>query len=330
MDVNNQMTFLLGAHKSGTSLLRSLLDGHSDLNVLPIETHPFQHLGYTITYSLRQQQRKKRSVCEIKESMRQWIAYCNSSTGKSGGSYSFGFFDEEIFDRSVEGICERDSVREILIRYWDSILKATRNYEYKPSGQIVEKSVENGAFVPELMQLFPNAKFVHILRNPYDNLVSLRKYTSLDSGRYPSLRNMLISLRQNFDYIERNLRLLEDSYLLVRYEDLVSDPDEQLKKICNFLDIEFQPSLLMPTLSGESWKGNSSAGVEFEGISKERLDKWKVEINSMEIDFINRACGHRLPMHGYEAIEAKPYIFPHKKEGLKIYTYNRILRYYIG
>lgn len=208
-------------------------------------------------------------------------------------------------------------------------MNANKKHVTKSRGRIVEKSVENGQFVPELKQLFPNAKFVHILRNPYDNLVSLRKYTFLRSGKYPSLRNMLISLRQNFEYIERNLRLFNDSYLLVKYEDIVSAPGEHLNKICSFLDIKIEPTLLKPTLSGEVWRGNNSAGVEFEGISKERLNGWQEEITPLEIDMINRYCGHYLATFNYEMVEPMQTIFPNKKEGLKTYTYNRLLKYYI-
>ena len=45
--------FLLGCHKSGTSLLRSLLDGHPDLFVIPIETHFFQATGHWTDYRMR-------------------------------------------------------------------------------------------------------------------------------------------------------------------------------------------------------------------------------------------------------------------------------------
>ena len=44
--------FLLGSHKSGTSLLRSLLDGHPDLDVLPREAHFFPTHGYASGYSV--------------------------------------------------------------------------------------------------------------------------------------------------------------------------------------------------------------------------------------------------------------------------------------
>ncbi|MGA1778589.1 MAG: sulfotransferase [Schleiferiaceae bacterium] len=47
--------FILGSHKSGTSLLRSLLDGHPDLFVIPFETHFMALLGRWITYSYRKQ-----------------------------------------------------------------------------------------------------------------------------------------------------------------------------------------------------------------------------------------------------------------------------------
>ena len=47
--------FILGSHKSGTSLLRSLLDGHPELYVIPFETHFMASLGRWIKYSYRKQ-----------------------------------------------------------------------------------------------------------------------------------------------------------------------------------------------------------------------------------------------------------------------------------
>ena len=45
--------FLLGSHKSGSSLLRSLLDGHPELAVLPKETHLFQFTNHWVDYRRR-------------------------------------------------------------------------------------------------------------------------------------------------------------------------------------------------------------------------------------------------------------------------------------
>ncbi|MGI8607235.1 MAG: sulfotransferase, partial [Gaiellaceae bacterium] len=52
--------FILGAHKSGTSLLRSLLDATPGFFVLPKEPHFFAYSGRWIDYPLRRRQPRSR------------------------------------------------------------------------------------------------------------------------------------------------------------------------------------------------------------------------------------------------------------------------------
>ena len=74
--------FILGAHKSGTSLLRSLLDGHPDLFVIPLETHIFQAAGYWVDYSLYSERPQSRSFDEIKQAYTQLVSLYNSDTNQ--------------------------------------------------------------------------------------------------------------------------------------------------------------------------------------------------------------------------------------------------------
>lgn len=56
--------FILGCHKSRTSLLRALFDGHDDLFVVPFETHFFQRTGHVIDYAFRKSAARRLSVEE--------------------------------------------------------------------------------------------------------------------------------------------------------------------------------------------------------------------------------------------------------------------------
>ena len=53
--MKNPPVFILGSHKSGTSLLRSLLDSHPKLYIIPFETHFIASLGRWVQYSYRRQ-----------------------------------------------------------------------------------------------------------------------------------------------------------------------------------------------------------------------------------------------------------------------------------
>ena len=57
--MNEHPIFLVGAHKSGTSLLRSILDGHPELFTVPFESHYFQNMHYWVDCNYRMERPKK-------------------------------------------------------------------------------------------------------------------------------------------------------------------------------------------------------------------------------------------------------------------------------
>ena len=318
--------FILGAHKSGTSLLRSLLDGHSKLSVLPIETHPFKHMGRAIQYALRRREERIKTKNEIIDAYQDWIAYCNKNEGKAGGSYAFNMLNVDQFNRDIELIKTLDNIPDQLTHYWRSIAAAS-SVNSNQDKIIVEKSVEHAEFAIELASYFPNAKFIHIIRNPYSNLVSLRKYTLLGKNRYPSLRDLVKAIQQNMEYYDRNNEELKENYFSVRYEDLVSNPKETIHEIIRYLGISYESILEQPTVCGQPWGGNSSSQEEYENISTTRIEKWKNEIYPIEINLINRLDPAFLSKHQYRRLNSRNDVVPLKGESFKIYLYNRMLKF---
>jgi hypothetical protein len=195
--------------------------------------------------------------------------------------------------------------------------------------RVVEKSVENVEFATDLKALFPDAAFIHIVRNPYANLVSIRKYRSVrrDGSRkgYPFLFIPFKSLYQSFYFLHRNRRLIPD-YHVIQYEDLVCQPLETIKALCNSLGIPFQESMLLPSRQGQLWQGNSTTNVKFNGISPERINAWQTEINSLEVSLINRYLYHIVEEFHYEKREStrSPFL-PARTEKLPKFIANRFL-----
>ena len=94
--------FLLGCHKSGTSLLRSLFDGHPDLFVIPIEAHFFQNTLHWVTYRLRRTLPQNHiSIEELKDNLIKWINHCNLSSDKFADSITFNKWDISLFHKSI-------------------------------------------------------------------------------------------------------------------------------------------------------------------------------------------------------------------------------------
>ncbi|MBS3795925.1 MAG: sulfotransferase, partial [Candidatus Thorarchaeota archaeon] len=263
--------FVLGAHKSGTGLLRSLLDGHTDLFTSPIEMHFFQYAKRWVEYSLRYTRPPHRSLKQTKQAYIQNVRRINTTSQRMGGSaiepgdINMDYFEQEI-NKSV------DSLKDLIRVYFDALYKGLYEKNRPSNKRIVEKSVENAEFVPHLKALFPDAKFLHIIRNPFSNLVSLRRYLSKQQGGgYPFLLHGISSMKQNYYHLYRNRELIPEDYFVVRYEDLVKEAEYKMAEVCEFLDIDFSTELLAPTSMGEAWMGNSSRGLEFSDVSTKNL-----------------------------------------------------------
>ncbi|MHA1124023.1 MAG: sulfotransferase family protein [Candidatus Heimdallarchaeota archaeon] len=90
---------------------------------------------------------------------------------------------------------------------------------------------------PELLQkireAFPPLKFLHVIRNPYDNIISMIKHFDLTReqaiDKYLKLNEITEELKKQFD---------QNECLVVYYEKLLENPEVELVKIMSFLELE--------------------------------------------------------------------------------------------
>ena len=101
--------------------------------------------------------------------------------------------------------------------------------------------------------------------------------------------------------LARKIRNNEMPGLVVGYEDLALDPKMSMQKVCDYLEIDFDPEVLLnPTKVGRSWTGNSAAGVRFTEISTAPVTRWTNELHEDEIGWVEWHCRDLMPEFGYE------------------------------
>lgn len=95
----------------------------------------------------------------------------------------------------------------------------------------------------------------------------------------------------------------KDRVFLLRYEDLIGKPEETSKRMCSFLDIDFDPVMTDGSCfrdgDGNPWTQNSSYGSG-QGISTAYAEKWKSVLNPQEIRHIELLCDPDMKLFGYE------------------------------
>lgn len=321
--MNQQPIFILGAHKSGTTMLRNLLSGHPDLFVIPFESHFFQLSDRDVDYEYRKNKKQGLSIKQLESNFKNWIRTQNEAIDPMGDTFVTGKLNLETFNREFE-LNEGDSAKDIFEKYVAAIHSCLGLGELSDSLRVVEKSVENAEFALELSQMYPEARFVHIVRNPYANFVSLRKYKSIGVG-YPLLHRMARTFKNSYSYLVENPKKIEH-YKVVRYEDILTNTDSVMKDLGEFLQIPFLSSMLVPSHLGENWSGNSTSGVEFKGLSAGNLDKWKSEIEPIELRCVNAVSEAVISTFGYEMEKERKSIWSRcKHEPVTRYVYNRLM-----
>jgi len=128
-----------------------------------------------------------------------------------------------------------------------------------------------------IAQVFPDAKFIFLFRNPLDVLSSI-----IDTwgGNKLHITHWAVDLYQGPQCLLAGYRKYNQRSILVRYEDLVSSSAENLKDVCDFLEVEFSSSML------DGWKKKSNASMgDFKINSKSAVDissigKWKETLNT--------------------------------------------------
>ncbi len=316
IESSDKPIFILGAHKSGTSLLRSLFDGHPDLQIIPIESHVLSLLDFNTVNPLRSQkmQSLESKGDYISHLHNILLAYHLSTDHRSDNSSVFIDSLNQIQDEAC-----KIEIKEAILHIWDLIL----NYVQKESlsnRRIVEKSVEHFEYAAILKLVFPESYFIHIIRNPYDNLLALRKFKY--TSNYPSLHELVNVIRDSFLHAENNLKII-NNYIVLKYEDLCDNPEKIMHDLSSVLGLKYVDSLLNPTVRNSPWKGNSSKNITFNKIEK-HFSGIK-EISPIEAELINRRCENSMKLWEYELLHVAKYsyLFPNKNEKLKTYIRNR-------
>lgn len=133
-----------------------------------------------------------------------------------------------------------------LDRWKEALLRFLKSLTLRSAKRIVLKSPPHTCRIKVLLDLFPNARFIHLVRDPYvvfPSTINLWKRLCRDQGlQVPHFRNLdkhvFDSLNRMYEVFERDRHLIDDSRLCeVRYEDLVSDPIAQMRLIYERLDL---------------------------------------------------------------------------------------------
>jgi hypothetical protein len=156
--------------------------------------------------------------------------------------------------------------------------------------------------LPIIKRAFPHAKFIYIVRDGRDTFLSLK------AKKAPGSENLAlgaIEWRFKQSLVEKHLRTIPQSVYKLRYEDLLKDTEKELNGICNFLDIEYQPSMLQFWKNSEGFIAKHHSVLIFKPIDASNTCKWKKAFSCQENAIYSFFAKKYLTRNDYEISDKK-------------------------
>jgi hypothetical protein len=281
-DVPPPFPFIVACGRSGTTLLRAILDSHPDMAVPP-ETK-------FIVSLLKRRRRLERDRRVLVEP---FVAHVR---------WSFGLRDLGLSRTEAEAALDpppsdtSEAIRRLFARY--AARRGKSRYANKTPVHILS--------IPALAGAFPEARFIHVIRDGRDVALS---YLDTDLGP-DSLEAAAVRWRRWVGQGRRDGRRLGPGrYLELGYEHLVADPEGATKQVCRFLELAFDPVMLRYFERSEEVLVGIRKPQYFEAIHRPPtagLRDWRRDMAPRDATVFALIAGDLLSELGYEVPGSRP------------------------
>lgn len=157
------------------------------------------------------------------------------------------------------------------------------------------KQVWMGEFTHHILEAFPKARVIHLIRDPRGVCASKQKR----DAKYP----WLFMARQWRKHACFAWKARHDRVMLIQYEDLVANPEKFARDICAFLEVKFEASMIEPGQfldgSGKPWSANSAHRQNLKAFDPKLADLWQETLSEREIRWIEALCLPEMTLFGY-------------------------------
>lgn len=273
--VRSPAPFIVGADRSGTTLLQAMLDAHPDL-AIPPETYWLPDAIHLCQESTLPHQ----ILSDFIVQQPRWPLFRLSEDMVRAAIQAVQPFDLAEALRSVYRLFAQQAGKT---RWGD-------------------KTPHYLMHLPILSHLFPEARFIHLVRDGRDQALSI-----LDTAWGPKT---LVGAAQRWQQEVRWARWSARTvphYLEIRYEQLVSNPEPVLRKVCKFIDLAWHPQILDYTTQSQVAQNTDYLALTHNPLVREplqlqRIGRWRTEMTAEDVCQYEAIAGDLLEELGYDLI----------------------------
>ncbi len=284
--------FIMGRPRSGTTLLSTLFDAHPNVKIPP---------EFPILLPLYQRFRKvtrwdRETILEFVDFIYRHNVFIHRTLENLK-------FDRETFTADLMKLGEQGTIQDFL--------KGVNAHGFSvfPKGEtllIGDKNPVYSIYTRRFLKIFPDAKFICIVRDYRDNFVSMRKLVdlkleapvlTLQIARWRYVARLFLNCKKHYP----------DRFMVIRYEDLVTSQEKTVRSLCEFLSLPFDASVFeFYKKKEETDKAYNNPLVQrFHGslmhpVNTGRMDLWKKELSPGEVRMADQIAGKYADHFGYK------------------------------
>ena len=272
--------FIVGANRSGTTLLRLILNAHPRI-AIPEELNYFN--PWIADHW--------RETAPDRETFRGRVHWYLQSKMPGG---AFGNAD---LDALEDAIVDRASTFDWRAVYGGALDAWAQKQEKKRWG---EKTPGNLFYVDVLRTMFPDAQFIHLVRDPRAGVRSMQDTSFFGDDIAINALNRRKYLREG---LRHDATMPSAHWTRLRYEDLLTAPKDTLRALCHFLGEPFTPAMLTYYEDAEQYM-SAAAAQEFNEAARHPIDpskahSWREALSQTEVAVIEAICGREMEALNY-------------------------------
>lgn len=286
--------FILGRPRSGTTLLSTLFNAHPNIRIAP---------EFPVMLFLYQRFKKVKNWDEA--TIRSFVDHVFYFSKFNLRRVENLKFDKEFIISELLKYKENGSIQLYLkcINYY-----AHSIYHKEETLWIGDKNPIYSISAGRFRKIFPDAKFICIIRDYRDNFISIKKLAekevaveapelSLQVGRWRYFTRLFLNFKRRFP----------DKYYILRYEDLVTEQETTFRALCDFLGVAYDPSVFdFHKKKDETVNtyGNYIYEKFHENLLKPvntgRMNTWQTVLTDQEVRMADQIAGKYADRLGYE------------------------------
>jgi len=277
--------FVSGAPRSGTTLLELVLSSHSHITITP-ETNSFERIFKDSVYF--DKKLKEKEFCEIFSLLQSDLKL------NSWPDFELKKFFSEVRENLRDSYTLETFFQQLFASYADLKIGG-KHYLGNKKGFYASEC----AYI--VNSIFPNTKFLYIVRDPRDAVRSMIK--NISGHTFFSALNIYVERIKNICEINSTL---DEKSLIITYEKLVRNPRAVLSEICGYLNIPFEEGML------DFHKDNREKNLLLRNtkhihrntllpFNRQLINQWHKSnyFGNFKLFMLESACGNYMERFGY-------------------------------